>query len=75
MERPAHDFYIDNFASYTAVDVIRYINDFNATRGIKTEGEWGRHFEDGVLEVWRYLDLPFGWGAAMANTRIAVFLR
>jgi hypothetical protein len=59
--KTAVDFYVDSFKSYTAAEVIRDINDFNATQGTKTFGEWGRHFEDGVLEVWHALELPFGW--------------
>ena len=61
------DFYIDNFKSYTALEVIREINSFNATKGTKTFGDWGNHFEDGVLEIWRALDLPFGWVAPITR--------
>jgi hypothetical protein len=59
-KKTALDFYIDCFKSYTAVEVIRDINSFNATRSVLTFGGWGRHFEDGVLEVWSGLNLPLG---------------
>ena len=52
-------FWIDDFADYAAFEVINNINDFNATRGTKTSGEWGRHFEDGILQIWHNLNLPF----------------
>lgn len=55
------EFYMANFQNYTAREVIVNINDFNVSKGIITEGDWGRHFEDGILEVWHGLDLPFGW--------------
>jgi len=55
------DFYVDNFIEYTAVEVIRHINTFNATPSTKTKGPWGRHFEDGILEIWKAFELPFGW--------------
>jgi hypothetical protein len=65
--KTAQSFFVDSFASYTALEVIRGINDFNATGKTKAFGEWGRHFEDGVLEVWRALDLPFGWIAPITT--------
>ena len=62
-KKTEHEFFVDSFKSYTAVEVIRDINIFNATRGTVTSGEWGRHFEDGLLEIYKALDLPFGWAA------------
>jgi hypothetical protein len=38
-KKTAHDFYVDNFMKYPAIKIIVDINDFNATKGTKTEGE------------------------------------
>lgn len=60
-KKTEHNFFVDSFRTYTAVEVIQNINDFNATSGTNTQGEWGRHFEDGVLEIWHTLRIPLGW--------------
>ena len=60
-KRSAVDFFIKEYRQYSALEVIRDINDFHVTEGEKATGEWGRHFEDGILEIWNKLDLPFGW--------------
>jgi hypothetical protein len=62
------DFCVSDFADYTAVEVISRINEFNVTPGVTTTGEWGRHFEDGVIEIWRALDLPLGWIAPITRS-------
>jgi hypothetical protein len=61
------DFFVDNFASYTAIEIIQNINDFNAVPGTKTSGDWGRHFNDGILEIYRALGLAFGWQTALSR--------
>ena len=60
-KKTAFNFYVDNFKSYTAVEVMYNISHFNAMPGTKTDDEWGRHLEDGILEIWRALDLDLGW--------------
>jgi len=58
-KRTAVDFFIDSFKRYAAFEVIQNINEFIAMSKVKASGEWGRHFEDGVLEIWHSLGLPF----------------
>ena len=60
-KKTAFDFFVDNFKSYTAVEVMYNISQFNAMPGTRTDDDWGRHFEDGVLEIWHALNLDFGW--------------
>ena len=60
-KKTAFDFFVDNFKSYTAVEVIYNISQFNAMPGTRTDDDWGRHFENGVLEIWHALNLDFGW--------------
>jgi hypothetical protein len=68
--QPPVDFFVGNFRSYAAFEVIRDINEFSATPGVKTCGEWGRHFEDGVLEIWHALRLPFYEASKTVITRM-----
>ena len=60
-KRTTVDFYIVGFRKLTAVTAIRDITKFCVTEGVITSGEWGRHFEDGVHEIWKALELPFGY--------------
>jgi hypothetical protein len=55
----AVDFYIDNFKAYAAFEIIQNIASFGAMRKAVFADDWGRHFEDGVLEIWHALGLPF----------------
>ena len=60
-KKTAFDFFVDNFRSYSAVEVMYNISQFNAMSGTEADDDWGRHFEGGVLEIWHTLDLDFGW--------------
>jgi hypothetical protein len=60
-KKTALDFYVDCFRSYAAIEVIQGINGFFAGSGTAAVGKWGKHFEDGILEIWRALGLPFGY--------------
>lgn len=42
-------FVLENYKNYTALEIIS-----------KYAG-WGRHFEDGVLELWKLNGLKLGW--------------
>jgi hypothetical protein len=66
-KKTAVEFYIANINRYTALDTIRDINNFCSSVGVKATGEWGRHFEEGVHEVWRWLDLPLGYIAPITR--------
>lgn len=41
-------FILENYNQYTALEVINKVN-------------WGRHFEDGILQLWKYEGLRLGW--------------
>jgi len=41
-------FVLENYSKYTALEVINMVS-------------WGRHFEDGVLELWKLNGIKLGW--------------
>jgi len=41
-------FVLENYSKYTALEVINMVS-------------WGRHFEDGILEIWKREGIKLGW--------------
>jgi hypothetical protein len=63
------DYYIEDFRSLSALDVINNITRFVITPNLtESDGEtMGRHFEDGVLEIWHKLGLSMGFIAGQSR--------
>ena len=67
-KKTAFDFFVGGFKSCTAVEVMYNISRFCAMPGARTDDDWGRHFEGGILEIWKALDLDFGWMQPITKT-------